>query len=304
VIADVLPLTESLFSSLSLFGLAAVVRMPTPAGRLIPGLLIGAAALVRPLGLLYLPTALILGWRRTRRKWFAAAVTVLIAAIPSAFWAARNAAAGNGARVSTVGDMNLYFYGAAYVISESRGEDWFTSWPTRVDELARELAERVKSGEDVFAHARNAALADLAARPGATARVAVKSQVKLGIDHSAELAAGLYGVQYQPSGFFSNLLSGEFAPSRISAWALVAIPWVALNALVLLLAAYGVVRCARRRLWPLLFGCLVPVVLFSIASFPVGLERFRIPFMPFLFVLAAAAVWMPERTATHSTNAG
>jgi len=121
--------------------------------------------------------------------------------------------------------------------------------------------------------------------------------VKLCIDHSAGLAAGLYGVEYKPSGFFSDVLRGKFDTSKLSVWGVIALPWTALNGLIALLAAVGVVRVAIRRRWALGFACVIPVVLFSLATFPVGLERFRVPFMPFLFILAACAVWAPERAA-------
>ncbi len=297
VTADVLPLTESLFGSLALVGLALSAHKVTPAGRVLPGLCIGFTALVRPLGLLYLPTAIILGWRTASRKWLAAGAMVLAAVVPAAVWAARNASTGNGPRVSTVGEMNLYYYGAAYVISESRGEDWFTSWPARVDQLTARLAGKLEPGADVFALARKEALAELKANPITTAKVAAKSQVKLAIDHSAPLAAGLYGVEYKPSGFFSDLLRGKFDSSKLTLRGLIALPWSALNALITLLAVLGAVRAALRRRWALVFACTIPIVLFSAATFPVGLERFRLPFMPFLFVLAVCAIWPPERAA-------
>lgn len=295
VTSEVLPLTESLFSSLALIGLAATTHTTNPAGRAIPGLFIGFAALVRPLGLLYLPTAIILGWRTTSRKWLAAAVMVAVAVVPSVAWAVRNSNTGNGMRVSTVGELNLYYYGAAYVISEERGEDWLTSWPLRVRELTDRLAGKVQPGEDVFAAARKEALAEFKAHPSTTAKVAAKSEVKLCIDHSAGLAAGLYGVEYKPSGFFSDVLRGKVDTSKLTVWGVIALPWTALNGLIALLAAMGLVRVAIRRRWALVFACVIPVVLFSLATFPVGLERFRLPFMPFLFMLAASALWAPER---------
>ena len=300
ITSDVLPLTESLFCSLALVGLAAAAHTTTPAGRVVPGALIGVAALVRPLGLLYLPTALVLGWRTASRKWLAAGVAVLGAVLPSVGWAARNAAAGNGARVSTVGELNLYYYGAAYVISEERGDDWLTSWPTRVEELTQRLASKLQPGQDVFALARKEALAEFRARPATTAKVAAKSEVKLCVDHSVGLAAALYGVEYEPSGFFSDVLRGRFDASKLSVWGVIALPWTALNALVALLAVVGLLRAAVRRRWALVFACLIPVVLFSLATFPVGLERFRLPFMPFLFVLAACAIWAPERSTADA----
>ena len=205
-------------------------------------------------------------------------------------------------RVSTVGELNLYYYGAAYVVSEDRGEDWLTSWPVRVRELTERLAGKLQPGEDVFAAARKEAVAEFRAHPGTTAKVAAKSQVKLGIDHSAGLAAGLYGVEYKPSGFFSDVLRGKLDTSKLSVWGLIALPWTALNALIVLLAAVGAVRCALRRRWGLVFACLIPIVLFSLATFPVGLERFRLPFMPFLFVLAVCTIWPPERSQPVPTT--
>ena len=64
-------------------------------------------------------------------------------------------------------------------------------------------------------------------------------------------------------------------------------------------------RAAVRRRWALVFACLIPVVLFSLATFPVGLERFRLPFMPFLFFLAACAIRPPRahRIAARSCPA-
>lgn len=297
VTADCLPLTESLFGTLALIGLAASTYGPGRAGPVAAGLCVGFAALVRPLGLLYLPTALILTWRSASHRWLAAGLLVLVAVLPSAVWAGRNHAAGHGPRVSTVGELNLYFYGAAYVVSERRGDDWLASWPARVSELEERLAGKLEPGQDVFAAARKEALGEFRAHPGTTAKVLAKSEVKLCVDHSAGLAAALYGVEYRPSGFFSDLLRGRFDASKLSLWGLIALPWSALNGLLVLLAVIGVVRAARRRAWALVFACAAPVVLFSLATFPVGLERFRLPFVPFLFVLAASAVWPPARAA-------
>jgi hypothetical protein len=164
-----------------------------------------------------------------------------------------------------------------------------------VDELEQRLAGKLQPGQDVFAAARGEALAEFKSHPGTTAKVLAKSEVKLLIDHSAGLAAGLYGVGYKPSGFFSDLLRGRLDTSKLSVWGLIALPWTALNGLIALLAGVGLVRAARHRRWALVFACLVPVVLFSLATFPVGLERFRLPFVPFLFILAASAVWSEPR---------
>jgi len=302
---DLMPLTESLFCSLAMIGLAVSAIKTTPASGVCAGLLIGLAALVRPLGLLYLPTALILGWNSASRRWRAAILTVIVAAMPSTLWMVRNHQTGNGARVSTVGNINLYFYGAAYVISESRDEDWLASWPKRVEELASRLASRLKRGEDVFSLARKEALAEFRTQPMTTARVALKSIVKLAVDHSLHHAVGLFGMDYQPSGFFSELLRGKLDTSKLSLQALLAVPWSALNVILLLLAVVGMIRVAVSRNNRLVLACLLPVLLFSAATFPVGVERFRLPMMPFLFILSTCAFWPPRRqSGTDRPEAG
>ncbi len=299
VTSDLLPLTECLFVALGLGGLALVARNAAASG-----VAVGLAGLVRPLGLLYLPAALAIGWKQWLRPWRTAALLVAVAVLPSAGWAARNAAVGNGFRVSSVGELNLYFYGAGYVVSESRGDDWLDAWPARVDELTARLAARVGPGDDVFAAARREALAELRSRPGLAAVVAVKSFLKLLLDHSVGPAAGLYGVEYKPSGFASDLLAGKLDRSKLSMSAVAALPWSGLNGVVAAAAAVGLVRAALRRRWALAFGTAATVALFAAASFPVGLERFRLPMAPFLFVLAATAVRPPERAGSSSSEPG
>jgi hypothetical protein len=303
VTSDLLPLTECLFVALGLGGLALLTR--SGVGRQVGGgAAIGLAGLVRPLGLLYLPAALVIGWAVWPRRWRAAAVVVAVAAVPSLGWAARNAAVGNGFRVSTVGELNLYYYGAGYAVSEARGEDWLTSWPARVDELSARLAARLEPGQDVFALARREAAAELRAHPGVALAVAVKSFIKLLLDHSVGPAVGLYGVEYQPSGFASDLLTGKLDTSKLSVSAVAVLPWMGLNGLVALGAVVGLVRAGVRRRWGLVVGTVATIALFSAASFPVGLERFRLPMAPFLFVLAASAVRPPERAGAAAGSAG
>ena len=102
------------------------------------------------------------------------------------------------------------------------------------------LAGKLQPGEDVFAAARKEAIAEFKANPSTTAKVAAKSEVKLCIDHSAGLAAGLYGVEYKPSGFFSDVLRGQLDTSKLSVWGVIALPWTALNALISRMCCFGI----------------------------------------------------------------
>jgi hypothetical protein len=59
--------------------------------------------------------------------------------------------------------------------------------------------------------------------------------------------------------------------------------------LVLGAAAIGLFRARRR--WPLLIALLLPVLTFTLVhSIYIGSVRYRIPLMPFLEVLAGAAI--------------
>lgn len=287
VTTDMLVLTESLFGMIGLCALAVAVFRPDPAGLLLAGLLIGIDGLVRPLGLIYLVPVLILGWPRSRQM-LAVMLCVAAAAAPSMLWAARNAQAGQGFRVSTVGEINLYYYAGSYVLSEARGRDWKQDWPGNIRELSDRL--QLAPGEDAFRHMRAEALAIFREHPEATLKVAAKSQIKLMFDHSMGFLLGQYRQDFESTGMFSELMRGRFAAKSLNWTHWASMAWMLLNAALALLATVGLVQFARRQRWRLFFGCLLPVLLFSAASFPVGLERFRVPFMFYLAVPAAACI--------------
>lgn len=284
---DLLPLTESIFCSLSILGLASLSCTRILPSASLAGLLIGLAGLVRPLELLYLLTAITLSWRQKRHRTAAMALVIGLTISPSAIWMTRNYATGNGLRVSTVGNVNLHFYGAAYVLSENRDEDWFLSWPAKVDELSTMLSKKNRPGTEVFSLVRNEALLVFAKHPRETIAVAAKSTFKLATDHSLSPFCTLYGIAYEPSGFVSEILRGKTAVSRLtwsSVWPLL---WSGLNITVVLLTLVGLAKCSMDHNWRLIIACVAPIALFTLATFPVGLERFRLPMIPFLAILAA-----------------
>src|SRR5262245_18635997 len=160
VVFDCLLLTESLFNVGVVASLWLAARSANPTGHTGAGLLLGLTGLVRPLGLFFLPSLLAVGWRGQRR-WLSAACLVAAAVAPSAAWALRNRAAGEGLRVSSVGDVNLLYYVAAHAISEERGDDWFDAWRDRVAELSDRLGMRLRPGEDVYSAGRALAREEL-----------------------------------------------------------------------------------------------------------------------------------------------
>jgi hypothetical protein len=290
VLYDNLVLTESFFNFTGLIALTVACRSTRLSGSLLAGVVLGLTGLVRPVGLLYLPAALACGWGRQARQYLAAACLITSAVLPSALWAFRNREAGEGIRVSSVGDLNLLFYSAAFMVSEERGEDWLTSWPRRVEEMEAKLAGRLAPGEDVVSAARRIALLEMMAKPRLAAKVHAKSELKLLVDHSAGEVALLLDKPYHPTGLFSRLVLGgrqKSEESRTFQVAAVA-SWALLNASILLAAVVGCVLAVRRRAIRLLFVCVPTIVLFVVATGCVGLERFRLPLMLPLFLLAAS----------------
>src|SRR5262249_23741031 len=145
-----------------------------------------------------------------------------LAVLPSGLWATRNWAAGNGFRIATVGDLTLLYHMAGYSVSEERGVDWLDNFIPRCEEMYGKPKPRVEPGDDVIAAARSLAVDEIKARPGAAARVLVKSQVKLLVSHSLGDLCNILAVHYQPSNLFARLVLGESAESEVQSPALLA----------------------------------------------------------------------------------
>jgi hypothetical protein len=290
VLYDNLILTESLFNFAALVAIAIACRASGPVGSIAAGLVLGLTGLIRPVGLAYVPLAIAAGSGRQPRRWFSAFLLVTAAILPSAMWAARNRAVGEGFRVSTVGDLNLLFYSAAFMDSEERGDDWLTSWPRRVSEMEDDLAGRLQPGEDVISAARRLALSKMLARPALAAKVHAKSQVKLLVDHSAGDFAAVLGREYRPTGLFSRLVLGGNQQNQggDTGQVVAVLAWLILNVVILSGAALGVLLGLWRRGYRLLLGCVLTIGLLMAATGCVGLERFRLPMMLPLFLLAAS----------------
>jgi hypothetical protein len=292
IVFDMVLLTESLFNGVIVIALFSACRFRPPLCLIGAGVLLGVATLVRPLGLLYVPAVLAVAWPRLPSKFLGMMILVVAAGLLPGLWAFRNQVRGEGFRLTTVGDLNLLYYTAAYSISEEQGEDWLQSWPNRVQELTDRLRSRLTPGEDVVAAARRLALDEIRNRPGAAARVQVKSWLKLFFDHSLPTVADSLGLFYQPSGLFNDLLSSDDTTSSRQqesspALRIAALTWMSLNALIALAALAGVVQALRKHQWRILIFSGVSILLFTLATGSVGLERFRLPMMLPLFVLAA-----------------
>jgi len=295
IVFDCVLLTENLFDALALTGLFFAARIHSSWGLVCAGLLLGLATLVRPLGVLYIPAALALAWPQVHSKIVAVVFVSIAAFLPPTLWAFRNQAVYEGFRVTTVGDLNLLYYTAAYAISEERHEDWLESWPTRVDGLTNRLSRRLRPGEDVISAARRLAWDQIRQRPKSVIKVQAKSWLKLFVDHSMPTVAEALGIAYRPSGIFSNLIMNSEPRPQASqgnsfVTSILALAWMGLNVLILIAAVIGANRALHQRDWRVLIFGVASIILFTLATGSVGLERFRLPMMLPLFVLAAVAL--------------
>lgn len=304
---DCLLLTESLFNALVVAALWLAVRAEKMGWVALVGLLLAVAGLTRPLGLLYLPAAAAALWSVNRSRALALCCLAGMALAPTFLWGARNQAVGEGLRITTVGDLNFLFYSAAATISEEHGEDWLKSWPKRIDENEAALRRRLSPGEDVAKAARRLAFEEMGKRPGLTAKVHAKSQLKLLLDHSFQEMADLLGMPYTSTGLFARFVLGEkngAAPVEMGRL-IVLLLWSGSNAVLALFAFLGLASMLVRRQWRLFIICGATIALFMAATGCVGLERFRLPILlPLL--LSAASFWglrrLPQPEATQRTE--
>ncbi|MGL4424021.1 MAG: hypothetical protein ACRCZF_25425 [Gemmataceae bacterium] len=300
IIFDAVPLTESLFNLLALAALALAARSNAVWQVALAGVLLGLCGLTRPLGLVFLPLMYaVLVSKPTRFRDMA--VVTLLGVLPTVGWSLRNEANGNGFRVTTVSDINSYYYGAAYVRMEQKGQDWARDWPAMVQQLTGELQDKSEPGQDVFRRMRQLAVQTFRDDPKTTVMVGLKSQFKLIVDHSVRNYVLLSGEEYKPTGLQSSLLGGKTPDGQQASLgppAIAALGWSLFNGLIAIAAIGGTLRALRRRHYRLLFGVVLVALLFSAATFPVGLERFRIPMIPLLLLLAGYALRPPPLQPT------
>ncbi len=282
---DAAVLSESVFT----FGVALAfwfaARVQSGRMFLVAALIVGLWALVRPFGVfLVLPLAFAAFARADRRWWTTLGVCVLTA-LPSVAWSARNLAKGEGFRLCTVGDLTMYYYFAHAVRSEPLGTDWHATWSAAFPKRTDELREHAKPGDDCHALAGRLAREELAADPKSTAKVLLKSQLKLWTGHSLADVLRTFGIAYKPSGLMSTFVFGEESDTGFSGWTLVAAAWSLFNLAIFAWALIAAVKSLRRRMWVLFLSCVSVAALSAAGTMCNGQERFRLPILVPMIVL-------------------
>jgi 4-amino-4-deoxy-L-arabinose transferase-like glycosyltransferase len=276
---------EALFAALLVAG-AVFWRAALERGACGPaiaaGLLLGAAALTRPIGL-FLPLCLAPAvWLRRppHRPARLLLCFLLASAVPLAAWVAKNQVLTGFPFFSTVGDSSLFYYRAAGALAEDERIS-LDEARTRLSQQLLAQAPPATSFAELSSRQRALALQVLAEHPWGAMKMM-----------SAGVLRMLAGTGLTA---FSRLL-GDPDPESVSR------PWQravqALQLLVLALAylavARGIVLLAVRReglAIALPLGIAAYLVLFSAG--PEANTRFRVPAAPFLAILAGHGLSQP-----------
>lgn len=295
----VIYLTETVFTAVFALGCLGVwraARRDSAAWAAAGGLALGLSVLVRPIALYIGPLGAVLLALAARgplaRRALLAALALILSLAPPLAWMARNASNGAGFILTCIEGQNLLYYRAAPVLADVRGIGWEPAMAELKAEMKKRAAGAPENGQVESAHAKALALETLRAHPAATARM---------------LAEGVARFWAAPGNADLMLLLGVIElghqarwPERGPAWlqALAYALGVAAQVVhlaILALAAWGAASFARRGRWlELLFTVGLLVAFTVLSAGPGAYARFRVPVVPLLALLAAAAV---ERSA-------
>jgi hypothetical protein len=295
-------LTESLFTTMLLgatwLALQGSARMPVSAGA---GLVVGLAALVRPVGMLLGPVIGLWMWLRDPRARTAGAAALLTATslLPLGLWAGRNAQLGTGWRISTLDSIQNYTKTVAYMRMAGAGmHDYPRDWVNTLTPLYGELGRKVCPGETVLHAMDRLTLAEIGGHPLLYGRVLGASAIKFMTDHSAGLFAQMMGWPYRSTGLRDALLGGghKGVPVPIGPAVAASIYFVFNLALAVGMVA-GLVSLMRQGYRSQALGLAAMVGYFVLATQAVGLERMRVPVLGFQALAVAGGLMLPRRNA-------
>jgi Dolichyl-phosphate-mannose-protein mannosyltransferase len=273
VINTPLILADVTFSMLYAFGLALTARailrrriVPALAG----GLLLGAAALVKPIGLVAVVPVLVAVLMKPRRNWRAATclITLAVVTIP---WAVRNENRHGVFTISAISTVNLYAYNAQGVLHGGYLSGGGGNQPGVADRATAPLRRSHPTTPQLYSRLNSDAISTLA------------HHVPKAITQE------LWGAAHVTFGTGKETLVSGTRDSHIPSVVTTAIPLLQLLAMWAL-ATLGLVVSWRRRLIDrtvlVLLVCGLAVVILA-AGGPAGYGRYRLPATPIECVFAA-----------------
>lgn len=314
-------LTETLFTVLFLAGMIAWVNGYKNRDKLwlaAAAILMGLSALCRPVAV-YFPLILTLGLlldkgtRWTRRMIHATLFLglFLLSLVP---WIVRNIYVVGSPTISTISNYNMLFYEAASLeanlrhVSETQIREEYTG------RVAQVLAERGWADNEGNRSRANSLLARqiILAHPIRFLYVHLKGDLN-GLLPDVTSLTEILGATVGGKGTLGVLnQDGILAAIRNyfggQTWLLgLLLPFIIFTALVYIFALDGAVDILRHRSWFTLSILAVPVLYFLILPGAASLPRFRVPVMPYIYLLAGAglqAAWVYvrgwERNRKHS----
>jgi 4-amino-4-deoxy-L-arabinose transferase-like glycosyltransferase len=270
-------LSDELYAMLFAIGIALVARALVTRGWRVAvagGLVLGAAALTKPIGLFAVPVVLIAILAAPRRTWRIGLACLVAFAVVTVPWAVRNHSEHGVFTLSTISSVNLY----VYTVPPLTHGGWLysTGAPSGATSPANAAVRRIEDG-------RHLSTAQLSAAMSSGARRAI-------IHHFPKFVVQeLYGALHVMFGTGKETLvtsTGDAAlPSLITSWlplAQILVMWA--------LAAWGVIAGWRdRRIDRSVLVLLVAGIALMVlaAGGPVGYGRYRLPATPPECALAA-----------------
>ena len=240
----------------------------------VAGLLVAAAALIRPIGL-YLPLAAVLTAVVFRRRKLIVGTLVLLAAfsVPVGIWVVRNASLTGVITFSTIQGENLSNYRAAGAVAAQEG----ISLTAARERIGREVAAETEAD-------MNPAEID-----AIRTRVGINQLLDHPVGYAITAARGLFLTLGGPA---SSHIEERTQGTPLETVTPFFVVGAASSAIAMsLAAAFGASRQIARHHWRELALIGLPIVyLLVVGSGHEAWARFRIPFQPLLVVVAALGV--------------
>ncbi len=253
------------------------------------GLVLGLSVLVRPISIVIGPGLAI--WMMITKRRFAAGLLLLVCSlVPVGAWVGRQVSVGAGPMISSIPNINAWYYTAAYMNLEAAGQDAYHDWPRAVAVQHARLRGGIREGETTHAAMKRLAIDRIKREPTLYVTLLGRSVRKMMLDPSVSKLYHVMGQPFAFNGLRAQLARGDFSGVTAANVASLAITagWTLFNTLLAGLMVVGLARLLIARQWStlLLLGCML--FYFVFATQTNGLERFRVPIIGLQAITAAA----------------
>jgi 4-amino-4-deoxy-L-arabinose transferase-like glycosyltransferase len=275
-------LFSSLFMSETLFVFCVLigVLLFVTNRRLLSGLAFGISVLVRPIALYIFVPVVILQRKLGDRVFF-----LLLFLLPVLPWMARNLSVYGSPLLTSNQGFNLFFMHAAFLESEKRD----IGIERAQEELSKELPDSLTNPLKLASFAQRTAIKRIVKSPFRYASICLKGWVWMLLStKSDDIILRLSGTSIAQSRLLVHGLRGT--ENRL----MVLLPAGIEVSIIVACVALALVAFIRSPGVPNLLFFLI-VLYFSVASGPLGESRYRLPLIPYVYLLAANIQWARRR---------